>query len=369
MLRACAIDFGKGWEKHLPLVEFLYNNSYHASIKAAPFKALYGQKCRSPICWAEVGDTQLTGPKIIHETTEKIVQIRQHLQAARDRQRSYANKTEHNTDFHHIVDFLKASHKRIETMNQETKILATVDGKPRIISESSLRRHLKLNDEEGISSLPDAKLFENLSLMGYNILPNQSNIATAVDCLATNRVYNFSKVIFDGMGEGSTNPTEPHHTPSPQEQHSPLHDSPPPSHPTPTTKQIPQAPIKPLTYRQYTRRAKRIAQSKALSLAADEPASLLRDDKQREAFPTVSSLDAGQDRENIAKTSALPHDSSPRVTSLDADEGSMQQRIHELMELYTSLQRQQSQMAAKIKSQDLEISGLKARVKSLEDKG
>ncbi|GJT67570.1 putative reverse transcriptase domain-containing protein [Tanacetum coccineum] len=91
MLRACVIDFGKGWEKHLPLVEFSYNNSYHASIKAAPFEALYGRKCRSPVCWAEVGDVQLTGPEIIHETTEKIVQIRQRLQAARDRQRSYAN--------------------------------------------------------------------------------------------------------------------------------------------------------------------------------------------------------------------------------------------------------------------------------------
>ncbi|GJR38571.1 putative reverse transcriptase domain-containing protein [Tanacetum coccineum] len=91
MLRACVIDFGKGWGKHLPLVEFSYNNSYHASIKATPFEALYGRKCRSPVCWAEVGDVQLTGPEIIHETTEKIVQIRQHLQAARDRQRSYAN--------------------------------------------------------------------------------------------------------------------------------------------------------------------------------------------------------------------------------------------------------------------------------------
>nr|GFA70726.1 hypothetical protein [Tanacetum cinerariifolium] len=72
---------------------------------------------------------------------------------------------------------------------------------------------------------------------------------------------------------------------------------------------------------QYTRRAKWIAQSKALSHAADEHASLLRDDRQGEAFPTVSSLDAGQDRENIAKTSALPYESSLRVTSLDADEG------------------------------------------------
>ncbi|GJW36771.1 putative reverse transcriptase domain-containing protein [Tanacetum coccineum] len=91
ILRAYVIDFGKGWEKHLPLVEFSYNNSYHASIKAAPFEALYGRKCRSPVCWAEVGDVQLTRPEIIHETTEKIVQIRQRLQAERDRQRSYAN--------------------------------------------------------------------------------------------------------------------------------------------------------------------------------------------------------------------------------------------------------------------------------------
>ncbi|GKE83525.1 putative reverse transcriptase domain-containing protein [Tanacetum coccineum] len=91
MLRACAIDFGKGWVNHLPLVEFSYNNSYHASIKAAPFKALYGRKCRSPICWAEVGEVQLTGPEIVHETTEKIIQIKQRMQAARDRQKSYAD--------------------------------------------------------------------------------------------------------------------------------------------------------------------------------------------------------------------------------------------------------------------------------------
>ncbi|GJS00729.1 putative reverse transcriptase domain-containing protein [Tanacetum coccineum] len=77
--------------KTLTIKEFSYNNSYHASIKAAPFEALYGQKCRSPVCWTEVGDSQLTGPEIIQETTEKIVQIRQRLQAARDRQRSYAN--------------------------------------------------------------------------------------------------------------------------------------------------------------------------------------------------------------------------------------------------------------------------------------
>ncbi|GKA31052.1 putative reverse transcriptase domain-containing protein [Tanacetum coccineum] len=91
MLRACVIDFGNGWVKHLPLVEFSYNNSYHASIKAAPFEALYGRKCRSPVCWAEVGQVQLTGPEIVQETTEKVIQIKQRMQAARDRQKSYAD--------------------------------------------------------------------------------------------------------------------------------------------------------------------------------------------------------------------------------------------------------------------------------------
>ncbi|KAF5786109.1 putative nucleotidyltransferase, Ribonuclease H [Helianthus annuus] len=76
MLRACVIDLGGSWDRHLPLVEFSYNNSYHTSIKAAPFEALYGRKCRTPICWAEVGDTQLSGPDIVFQTTDKIVQIR-----------------------------------------------------------------------------------------------------------------------------------------------------------------------------------------------------------------------------------------------------------------------------------------------------
>ncbi|GJZ75444.1 putative reverse transcriptase domain-containing protein [Tanacetum coccineum] len=99
MLRACVMDFGKGWDRHLPLIEFSYNNSYHTSIKAAPFEALYGRKCRSPICWAEVGDAQLTGPEIIRETTEKIIQIKHRLQASRDRQRSYADKRRKPLEF------------------------------------------------------------------------------------------------------------------------------------------------------------------------------------------------------------------------------------------------------------------------------
>nr|GEV21475.1 putative ribonuclease H-like domain-containing protein [Tanacetum cinerariifolium] len=189
-------------------------------------------------------------------------------------------KTELNTDFHQIVDFLKASHIR----------------------------HLKLNDEEGISSLHAAKLFDNLSLMSYNILPNQ--------------MFTFQKDKFSHQWK----------------------------------------------FLIHTIMQCLVQKSKALSPAIDEHASLSRDNRQGEAFLTVSSLDAGPDRENITKTSALSYESSPRVTSLDADEGSMQQRLHELMELCTSLQRQQSHMATKIKYQDLEISRLKARIKSLKDK-
>nr|GFB92528.1 putative reverse transcriptase domain-containing protein [Tanacetum cinerariifolium] len=92
MLRACVMDFRKGWDKHLPLIEFSYNNSYHTSIKAAPFKALYGRKYRSPVCWDEVGDAQLTVLEIVRETIEKIIQIMHRLQASHDRHKSYANK-------------------------------------------------------------------------------------------------------------------------------------------------------------------------------------------------------------------------------------------------------------------------------------
>ncbi|GJX58425.1 putative reverse transcriptase domain-containing protein [Tanacetum coccineum] len=99
MLRACVIDFGKGWVKHLPLAEFSYNNSYHASIKAAPYEALYGRKCRSPVCWAEVGEAQLTGLELIQETTEKIVLIKQRMQAAQDRQKSYADQKRKPMEF------------------------------------------------------------------------------------------------------------------------------------------------------------------------------------------------------------------------------------------------------------------------------
>nr|GFA27642.1 ribonuclease H-like domain, reverse transcriptase, RNA-dependent DNA polymerase [Tanacetum cinerariifolium] len=311
-------------------------------------------------------------------------------------------KGEFNTDFHPMVDFIAASPlryaltvkptifvshiqqfwstARIETTDEGTHILATVDGIQRTISESSIRRNLKLRDEDGIVSIPDTELFENLTLIGYNISQNQkftfqkghqwkylihtimqclspksigfnefsSNIATALVCLATNRTYNFSKMIFDGMiknvnnkiskflmyprivplfdtmlvhqGEGLGTPTDPHHTPSPEADT---------SHPTTSSiplPSLPTAPIPPVTQtdttliRQYSRRA-RIAQSSALLTVADEPTSPVRDVSKREACPTESGFIADQDRATIATSSTLPHDSVPRVTSPAADEG------------------------------------------------
>nr|GEY90668.1 hypothetical protein [Tanacetum cinerariifolium] len=294
-------------------------------------------------------------------------------------------------DYHNMVAILeKSEHNfwstaRIETTEDGTKILATVNGILRTIIESSLRRNLKLKDKEGISSLPDAELFENLRLMGYNISPNQkftfqkgqfshqwkylihtimqclspkstgfnefsSNIDTALVCLATNRVYNFSKMIFDEAQQTS-------HTP----------------HSLPTLPPVITTPIPIVTLsdtphlRQYTRRA-RIAQSSALPPVADEPASPLRNVSQGEACLTVSSLEAEHDRANIDKTSILPHESTSRVPSLAADDGHLQLQIQELMDLCTSLQRIQTDMVSKFEAQELEITRLKDKIKLLEDK-
>ncbi|GFZ05260.1 hypothetical protein Acr_17g0008320 [Actinidia rufa] len=87
MLRLCVLDFQGNWEMHLPLVEFAYNNSFHSSIGMAPYKALYGRKCRSPICWTEVGERHMLGPKIVQLTTDKIKVIQQRLQTAQSRQK------------------------------------------------------------------------------------------------------------------------------------------------------------------------------------------------------------------------------------------------------------------------------------------
>ncbi|KAK1620721.1 hypothetical protein QYE76_026238 [Lolium multiflorum] len=92
ILRACALDFGGSWEEHLPLAEFSYNNSYQSSIKMAPFEALYGRKCRSPICWYEAGASKEFNPDYVKEKQQIIDIIRDRLKIAQSRQKSYADQ-------------------------------------------------------------------------------------------------------------------------------------------------------------------------------------------------------------------------------------------------------------------------------------
>nr|GFA10034.1 hypothetical protein [Tanacetum cinerariifolium] len=207
-------------------------------------------------------------------------------------------KSEHNIDFHPMVDFAEVF---------------------------PLRRNLKLQDEEGISSLPDTELFENLTLVGYNISPNKKLtfqksqfflqwkflIHTIMRCLSPKSTgFNeFSRNIglfpfLIQQGEGLGTPTEPHHTPSQEAQPSSHTYISSPSIPTVTS--VPTIPIPTVIpfdttpIRQYTQRA-RIAQSSALPPIADEPASPMKDVNQGEACPTDSSFIADQDRATIAK--------------------------------------------------------------------
>jgi hypothetical protein len=89
MLRACALKHGGRWDKGLPFAEFSYNNSYQASLKMAPFEALYGRKCRTPLYWSETSESQLFGPKIIKEAERQVQVVRENLKVAQSRQKSY----------------------------------------------------------------------------------------------------------------------------------------------------------------------------------------------------------------------------------------------------------------------------------------
>lgn len=113
MLRACIIDFKGSWDDHLPLIEFAYNNSYHSSIQMAPYEALYGRKCRSPIGWFDVGETKLIGPDVIQQAVDKVKLIQERLLAAQSRQKSYADNRRRDLEFQ-IGDwvFLKVSPMR-----------------------------------------------------------------------------------------------------------------------------------------------------------------------------------------------------------------------------------------------------------------
>ena len=99
MLRLCIIYFKQNWEKHLPFVEFDYNNSFHSSVSTAPYDSLYGRRYRSPIGWFKVGETSFPGPELIYKTLEKVHIIRNRLQTTYNRQKSYADHRRRDLEF------------------------------------------------------------------------------------------------------------------------------------------------------------------------------------------------------------------------------------------------------------------------------
>ena len=113
MLRSCVLDHKGILEEQLPLVEFSYNNSYQASIQMAPYETLYRRPCRSPLCWTEVGESSITGPDLIRDTSEKVSLIRQRLLTAQSQQKSYVDVRRRPLEFEvgdHV--FLKVMPKR-----------------------------------------------------------------------------------------------------------------------------------------------------------------------------------------------------------------------------------------------------------------
>ncbi|GJS06004.1 reverse transcriptase domain-containing protein [Tanacetum coccineum] len=163
VLRACVINFGGSWNIHLLLAEFSYNNSYHSSICCAPFEALYGRKCRSPVLWAEIGDSRLIGPEMVQETTDKVVVIRDRLKAAKDRQKSYADNRRKPLEFQvgdHVM--LKVSPwKGVVRFGEKGKLALRFVGPFEILERiGSVACRLRLHEE--LSSVHDMFHVSNL---------------------------------------------------------------------------------------------------------------------------------------------------------------------------------------------------------------
>ena len=99
MLRAYVLDFKGAWEEQLALIEFSYNNSYHASIGMTPYEALYERKCRTPLCWQEIDEALTIGPELMQATTDKIKLIQERMRAAQSRQKSHADQRHRPLEF------------------------------------------------------------------------------------------------------------------------------------------------------------------------------------------------------------------------------------------------------------------------------
>jgi len=99
LLRTCVLDHLGAWDEVLPLVEFTYNNSFHTSIGMAPYEALYGRRCRTPLCWYQDGESVVVGPKLLRQTTEKVKLIQERMKASQSRQKPYADQRRRPLEF------------------------------------------------------------------------------------------------------------------------------------------------------------------------------------------------------------------------------------------------------------------------------
>nr|GEY96318.1 hypothetical protein [Tanacetum cinerariifolium] len=249
-------------------------------------------------------------------------------------------KYEHNVDFHQIVDFVEAFHIRVETSDAETKILVTVDGKPRTISESSIRRNLKLKDEAGISSLQDEELFKNLTLMGLaNTLMDKENpwgkdrISKDVD------LHLYRSMIGSLMYLTASRP-DIMFAVCACARHQILGG-----------RLISWQCKKQINVATSTTEAEYVAAASGCGQVLWIQLLDYGDVSQGEAYPTDSGFIAGQDMATIAKSFTLPYDLAPRVTFPATVKGSMQQTILELTALCTSLQRQLFELTDKFQAQ------------------
>jgi len=99
LLRTCELDHLDAWNEVLPLIELTYNNSFHASISMAPYEALYGRKCKTPLCWYQDGEAVQVGPELLEQTTKKVRMVRDRIQASQSRQKAYANRRRRPLEF------------------------------------------------------------------------------------------------------------------------------------------------------------------------------------------------------------------------------------------------------------------------------
>ncbi|GJS44216.1 putative reverse transcriptase domain-containing protein [Tanacetum coccineum] len=363
MLRVCVIHFGGSWDVHLPLAEFSYNNSYHSSIRCAPFEALYGRKCRSPVLWAEIGEGSLIGPELVLETTDKVVLIKEKLKAARDHQKSFTDKRCKPLEFE-VGDWvlLKVSPwKGVVRFGKKGKLAPRYVGPFEILERIGLVAY-RLRLLEELSSVHDTFHVSNLKkyLADANLHVPLDEIKWKVN----------DEVVKVGHGVGVTHDVACRDLEAAFEHPdgSPLADSDSISS-LPTTEIFEQ-----LSFNGRTNRQEYVVpqpRSPTQTPVAYKAASTCIDVRYGGATTTVTGLKVGHGSGNIDKTPTMPQDSPfPRVNTLGSDEGSMTPQ--ELMVLCTTLSKKVESLETDLKQTKLTYGAtytkIIKKVKKLENK-